>query len=314
MYKYKYLILLLAIIVLNGCSPYRNVIKMEFDDVEYPYTVKKAELTNGIKLAYIDEGKGDNTIIFIHGLGSYLKAWNKNLPSLSEKYRCIAIDLPGYGKSSKEIHPGSMDFYAAVLADFIKKLDLKNVTLAGHSMGGQISMVFSLKYPQLVTNLVLVDPAGFEEFTEGQKQWFRDVMTVPMVKNTPVQSIRANLIMNFYDMPEDAEFMVTDRIAFRDAKDFDKYCYAVTRSVNGMVDQPVINLLDRITKPTLIIFGENDNLIPNPYLTGGTTESIAKIGHEKITGSKLIMIPNCGHFAQFEKYQEVNNAITDFLK
>lgn len=256
----------------------------------------------------------ETILIFIHGLGSYLRAWDKNIPDLSKKYRCIAIDLPGYGKSSKEIHPGSMEFYADIVAQLINKLELKNVTLAGHSMGGQISMVFALKYPALVKNLVLVDPAGFETFNEGEKQWFRDVMTVNAVKLTPVQAIRSNLILNFYDMPDDAEFMVTDRVALRDAKEFEKYCYAVAKSVHGMVDQPVINLIDRIIQPTLIVFGENDNLIPNPYLHGGKTEDIAKIGNEKIKGSKLVIIPECGHFAQYEKYNEFNNAVLEFLK
>ncbi len=310
---YKYLFLFVSVLLLAACSPYKDLTKMEFDDLKYPFPVKTIQLKDA-NIAYVDEGTGDNTIIFIHGLGSYLRAWDKNIPELSKKYRCIAIDLPGYGKSSKEIHPGSMEFYADVVAQLINKLELKNVTLAGHSMGGQISMVFALKYPTLVKNLVLVDPAGFETFNEGEKQWFRDVMTVNAVKLTPVQAIRSNLILNFYDMPDDAEFMVTDRIALRDAKEFEKYCYAVAKSVHGMVDQPVINLIDRIIQPTLIVFGENDNLIPNPYLHGGKTEDIAKIGNEKIKGSKLVIIPECGHFAQYEKYNEFNNAVLEFLK
>lgn len=310
---YKYLFLFVSVLLLAACSPYKDLTKMEFDDLKYPFPVKTIQLKDA-NIAYVDEGTGDNTIIFIHGLGSYLRAWDKNIPELSKKYRCIAIDLPGYGKSSKEIHPGSMEFYADVVAQLINKLELKNVTLAGHSMGGQISMVFALKYPTLVKNLVLVDPAGFETFNEGEKQWFRDVMTVNAVKLTPVQAIRSNLILNFYDMPDDAEFMVTDRVALRDAKEFEKYCYAVAKSVHGMVDQPVINLIDRIIQPTLIVFGENDNLIPNPYLHGGKTEDIAKIGNEKIKGSKLVIIPECGHFAQYEKYNEFNNAVLEFLK
>jgi pimeloyl-ACP methyl ester carboxylesterase len=310
---YKYLFLFVSVLLLAACSPYKDLTKMEFDDLKYPFPVKTIQLKDA-NIAYVDEGTGDNTIIFIHGLGSYLRAWDKNIPELSKKYRCIAIDLPGYGKSSKEIHPGSMEFYADIVAQLINKLELKNVTLAGHSMGGQISMVLALKYPALVKNLVLVDPAGFETFNEGEKQWFRDVMTVNAVKLTPVQAIRSNLILNFYDMPDDAEFMVTDRIALRDAKEFEKYCYAVAKSVHGMVDQPVINLIDRITQPTLIVFGENDNLIPNPYLHGGKTEDIAKIGNEKIKGSKLVIIPECGHFAQYEKYNEFNNAVLEFLK
>ena len=217
---YKYLFLFVSVLLLAACSPYKDLTKMEFDDLKYPFPVKTIQLKDA-NIAYVDEGTGDNTIIFIHGLGSYLRAWDKNIPELSKKYRCIAIDLPGYGKSSKEIHPGSMEFYADVVAQLINKLELKNVTLAGHSMGGQISMVFALKYPTLVKNLVLVDPAGFETFNEGEKQWFRDVMTVNAVKLTPVQAIRSNLILNFYDMPDDAEFMVTDRIALRDAKEFE---------------------------------------------------------------------------------------------
>ncbi len=311
MYKFSFLVL--SVLLLVACSPYKDLTKMEFEDLKYPFPVKYAQLKEA-KIAYIDEGTGDKTILFIHGLGSYLRAWDKNIPELSKKYRCIAIDLPGYGKSSKELHPGTMEFYADIVAEFINKLQLKNVTLAGHSMGGQISMVFALKYPNLVKNLILVDPAGFEAFNEGEKQWFRDVMTVNAVKLTPVQTIRANLISNFYNLPDDAEFMITDRIALRDAKDFDKYCYTVAKSVHGMVDQPVINLIDRINIPTLIIFGENDNLIPNPYLHGGKTVDIAKIGHEKIKNSTLVMIPECGHFAQYEKFNEFNNAVLNFLK
>ena len=115
-------------------------------------------------------------------------------------------------------------------------------------------------------------------------------------------------------MPEDAEFMITDRIALRGAKEFDNYCYTVVRSVNGMVDQPVYDFLQSIKQETLIIFGENDNLIPNPYLNAGFTEDVADIGKERIPNSKLVMISSCGHFLQFEKPDEFNKAVLDFLK
>jgi len=311
----KVKLLLLIIIVLSSCmQPYRKLRTMEFADLQYPYPVKKVKLENNIRLAYIEEGAGTETIIFVHGLGSYLPAWNKNVAELRNHVRCLAVDLPGYGKSSKELHSGTMEFYADVLADFMDKLDLKQATIAGHSMGGQIGMVMALKYPQKVKRLVLVSPAGFELFTDGEKRWFREVMTVTAVKETPVQQLRANVVANFYNMPDDAEFMITDRIALRQAPDFEKYCYTVVKSVEGMLDQPVYHLLDKITQPCLIIFGENDNLIPNPYLHGGPTKDVGRVGDEKIPNSKLIMIPKCGHFAQFEKPEIVNQAVLDFLK
>ncbi|HCY75707.1 MAG TPA: alpha/beta hydrolase [Ignavibacteriales bacterium] len=274
----------------------------------------KLDISENTNIAFVDEGKGEQTIIFIHGLGSYLPAWKKNIEVLKNHYRCIAIDLPGYGKSSKEIHTGTMDFYADVVKLLMDKLQIKTAVIAGHSMGGQISMVMSLKYPEYVSKLILVSPAGFETFTDGQKEWFRSVMTVKGVKLTTPQQIRANLLSNFYNMPDDAEFMITDRIAMRGAKYFDNYCYTVVRSVNGMVDQPVYDFLPNIKQETLIIFGESDNLIPNPYLNPGFTEDVANIGKERIPNSNLLIIPSCGHFVQFEKPDEFNKAVLDFLK
>lgn len=308
------IITIASLIIINGCAPYGNLTKMEFDELQYPFEVHKVQLNEGRTIAYADEGSGDEVIIFIHGLGSYSPAWKKNVSELKNKFRCIAVDLPGYGKSSKEVHSGTMEFYADEIAEMMDKLNIKSANIAGHSMGGQIGIVMSLKYPDKVKRLILAAPAGFEEFTAGQKQWFRDVMTVELVKLTPTQAIRSNLISNFYNMPADAEFMITDRIAMREAKGFENYCYTVVRSVNGMVDQPVIDFLEKIDKPTLILFGENDNLIPNPYLNGGRTIDVAMKGHNRIKNSKLVMIPECGHFLQFEKQDYFNTAVIDFIK
>jgi pimeloyl-ACP methyl ester carboxylesterase len=282
-------------------------------DLNYDYPVKYAELNDGIRLAYIDEGKGSETILMIHGLGSYLPAWKKNISELSKNYRVIAVDLPGYGKSSKAPHSGLMTFYAGVIGELIQKLDLGPVNLAGHSMGGQISMVLALEKPELVKRLILVDPAGFESFTAGQKNWFKDVMTPNLVRLTTVEAIESNLASNFYRMPEDAKFMIEDRIAMRDASDFDNYCLAVARSVHGMVDEAVLEKIPQIKTPTLIFFGENDMLIPNRYLNPGFTSKIAENGAALIKGSKLVMVPKCGHFMMFEKPEVFNTETRNFI-
>lgn len=299
---------------LYACSPYKNIIKMKsMSELKYPYPVKYKDLSKDIKLAYIDEGKGKQTIIFIHGLGSYIPAWKKNIDVLKENYRCIAIDLPGYGKSSKNPHSGKMSFYAKVINEFIDSLKIEKPILAGHSMGGQIAMITAMLYPKKIAKLILFDPAGFERFTEGQKDWFRDVFTLNLVKGTSIDGIRTNLAYNFYNMPKDAEFMITDRIAMRSAHDFENYAYTVVQSVKGMVNEPVIDKLDLISQKTLIIFGANDNLIPNRYLNPGKTEKIAQYGASHIKNSTLVMIKKAGHFAMFEKSDECNKAIINFL-
>ncbi len=313
--KINIIILLLFSTLIISCSPYQNINEMKsMSELDYDYTVKYAELKNNINIAYIDEGSGSETIIFIHGLGSYLPAWKKNIPELSKQYRCIAIDLPGYGKSSKNPHNGKMSFYAKVVSEFIDNLGLENVILAGHSMGGQISMVAAMHYPDKVKKLILVDPAGFELFHPGQRLWFKDVMTPNLVRLTTVEAIETNLATNFYNMPKDAMFMIEDRIAMRTADDFENYCYAVSQSVAGMVDEPVFDKLQYIKQPTLIFFGENDNLIPNRYLNPGKTEPIARSGANEIKNSKLIMVPKCGHFMMFEKSETFNSEVANFLK
>jgi len=297
-------------------TPYRKLAKFDaMEEMFYMHAVKKVHLPkSGYDIAYTDEGKGPKTIIFIHGLGSYLQAWIKNVEVLKSDFRCISIDLPGYGKSSKQPHSGKMSFYASIIDELVKELGLNKVILAGHSMGGQISITTALLYPNLVEGLILTAPAGFEKFHKGQKQWFRDVMTLDGVRLTTTEAIQNNLASNFYRLPKDAEFMITDRISMRTASDFNAYCYAVVQSVNGMVDEPVLEYLQDIKVPTLILFGENDNLIPNRYLNPGRTADIAKQGASKISGSKLVIIPKCGHFLMFEKANIFNTEVLNFFK
>jgi pimeloyl-ACP methyl ester carboxylesterase len=244
-------------LLLSGCAFQQSIPSISsFDDIPYPYVVNKVKLDDGKEIAYMDEGNGKQVLLFIHGLGSYAPAWKKNIEGLKNDYRCIAIDLPGYGRSSKGKYEASMSAFADVVKAFIEQLEIEKVTLVGHSMGGQISIMTALAYPDLVDKLILVAPAGFETFTPGERQWFREVLTPRAVQLTSVDQIKANIAWNFHHMPEDALFMARDRIAMRDAEGFDAYCYIIPECVKGMVDEPVFEYLDRIQAPTLVFFGK----------------------------------------------------------
>jgi len=289
---------------------------MEFSDLKYPYKTKLVKLKDNLILAYADEGENKNqAVVFIHGLASYMPAWGKNIPILKNHFRCIPIDLPGYGKSSKKNYSVSMDFYADTIIDFLDKLKLEQVTLAGHSMGGHISIFTALKYPDRIGKLILVSPAGFETFKDSESQILKDFMTVDLLLNNSVEQLKQNVLINFYKMPEDAKFMIEDRIAIKDAKDFKLYSLAVVKSLHAMLDPPVFDNLKLIKQPTLVLFGENDSLIPNQELHKNlTTKLVAESGVGEINNCKLVMIPKCGHFLQFEKPNEFNRAVEEFLK
>lgn len=312
----KKLMIVLAAVCLSSCASHFNLPKVnKMEEIVYDQNpIHKQKLSENIEVAYVEVGNGSQTILFIHGLGSYLPAWKKNYSALSDQYRCIAIDLPGYGKSSKGNYEYSMTFYASVVKEFIQAKGLQNVTIAGHSMGGQIALTTALQYPEVVEKLVLSAPAGFETFNKGQRQWFKDVMTVDGVRLTTPEMIRTNLAYNFYNLPDDAQFMIDDRIAMRGAEDFNAYCYAITKGVEGMVSQPIYEFLPQIKHPVLVIYGHQDNLIPNRFLNAGFTSKIAEDGASRLPNSRLEMIDKAGHFVQFEKSDEVNALIRDFVK
>ncbi len=81
-----------------------------------------------------------------------------------------------------------------------------------------------------------------------------------------------------------------------------------------MLDEPVWDKLHKITVPTLIVAGENDNLIPNPFLHGGNTSTVMNGGKEKIKNAKLTMLPQTGHMLIVEKPKELAEEIKTFVK
>ncbi len=235
------------------------------DLVKYSLPVKSINL-NSETIAYAEEGSGEKTLLFIHGLSSTLDAWKKNIQGLKDDYRCIAVDLPGYGKSSRNSTNYSLSDYGGMLQEFIEKKDLKNVILVGHSMGGQIAMHTVLNYPEDFKKLVLIAPAGIETFTEQEATLMKASYTPVMVVNTTNEQILANYKLNFFEFPEDAQQMVDDRIRIKSAQDFPAYAEVVVNNIHAMLDEPVIDRIKEINIPVLMIWGANDMLIPNKYL------------------------------------------------
>lgn len=280
----------------------------------YPYDTQSVTVRDTIDIAYVDEGEGEQVLLFVHGLGSYLAAWNKNISVLSNQYRCIAIDLPGYGRSSKAAYPGTMSFYSSILAEMLQALNIKEVTLVGHSMGAQISLTTALQHPRLVTALVLAAPAGFEKFTEQDAQVLKSATVPKAVAAAPAEQVKFNVGQNFYEFPDDAKFMIEDRLAMASTNDFMTYCTVVSNNVRGMLAEPVFNSLGEIEKPVMVVYGANDALIPNRYLHKNlTTLEVAEAGVDALPNAQLEIIPECGHFVPFEKADNFNTIVTGFM-
>lgn len=302
-----------ALFLFTGCSGflYNEKPALEFNDIEYGYPVKKV-LTNPY-ISYIDVGKGEHTILLVHGLASNAGFWRYNIAELSKNNRVIAVDLPGYGKSQKEPYSFKMSFFADQIKRFIDELKINKIVYVGHSMGGQIGIMFAIKYPQNLEKLVLASAAGMEEFKRGEGDWLGSVLTIAGIRKQPEDGVRRNLSGNFYTWSDKWEWMVEERVRMAKASDFDDFAYAVVRSVNGMIDEPTFNKLAKIKTPTFIIYGKYDGLIPNPYLHPGFPADIFTKGAAQIKGSTIHEIDNCGHLLYIEKPDEFNREVLGFI-
>jgi pimeloyl-ACP methyl ester carboxylesterase len=300
---------LLTLALMLGCARTRGV---AFAQLQYPLATKTVKVGTA-EIAYTDVGKGEHTLVLIHGLGSYLPAWNENIEALAAEYRVIAIDLPGYGKSSKAGWSYSMEFFAKAVRGVVRQLGIERPTLVGHSMGGQIAMTYALLWPHDVQALVLSSPAGLETFEDGEAKWLAGATTPDFTCGASEEAIYVRHAQNFHRMPKAAEFMVEDRVRVIGGPDFRDYCRAVSRSVAGMLDAPVADRIPEIGVPTLVVFGKSDQLIPNPFLHGGSTEKLAKKAVQRFPDADLVMIDRAGHMAQFEQPIVWNAAVLRFL-
>ena len=282
---------------------------------DYDLPVQKIQLGNNLQLAYVEAGKG-RPLIFIHGLGGNLSHFTKNIKGLSSDYRVIAIDLPGYGHSLQEYDAGNdpLQLYAEVIAEFIKKKKLKKVALAGHSMGGQIAVIAALSHPKKIKKIILLAPAGLETFTEAEAQILINATKPEVFEKQEEAVIRFNYKQNFYQLPVDAEKLIQDRLRLKNCTGFNIYTHTVSNGVKGMLYHPVRSKLQLIKQPVLLVFGEEDALIPNKYLHPALTKKqLLEEAGKEIKKIKIIEIKEAGHLLQFEKWQEVNTAIKQFL-
>ncbi|TXF89146.1 alpha/beta hydrolase [Neolewinella aurantiaca] len=310
----QYLTLFPIILLLTSCATAQNPATVT--TWNYPFNVHYAEVNDSVRLAYVDEGTGPETLLFLHGLGSNLQAWQKTIAGLSNDYRCIALDLPGYGKSSQGDYAFGMSFFANQVAAFIESLGLKEVTLVGHSMGGQVAITLALQQPKYLKQLVLAAPAGLETFSAENRVFFATYVQPHIVRAATEAQIEANFAMNFYDMPEDARFMVEDRLEMReDSQAYHYYSEMIPRCVLGMLDEPVADRLAALDLPTLLIFGYEDQLIPNKLLHPElSVEAVGEFGQQSIQGSKLVFLNEAGHFVQWDQAQAFNNEVRAFIE
>lgn len=327
-----HLIPALMLLTLGACTPsYLHKPALRFADLPYAgpsgqawpvktFTVPAGQfgLRQDATLRYVElNPQGAQTLVFMHGLGSYLKFWRGQLDAYAAQgYRVIAADMLGYGKSDKPAgFPYTMEAMGDVLRLLLAELKVEHPVLIGHSMGGQTALSLAIRYPEWPRAVVLAAPAGFEPFGPREQQWFRDVMTVNLIRGADEEAIWGSVRKaNFNRWRDDLLWLIEERVRLAKTPEFPEYAYAQVKSIHGLAANDFVRTnLGAIKAPTIIIHGDMDRLIPNPFLHGGTTREIMARGHQGIAGSALVTLAGCGHSVQLDCPAEFNAALDGFL-
>ena len=181
-------------------------------------------------------------------------------------------------------------------------------------MGGQIAMIAGLANPKLIQKLILINPAGLETFTEAERNIFLNFTTPAFFKNQDEATIRKNFANNFYAQPAETENLIQYRLRLKKCESFDNYCEVLVNGVKGMLAYPVKNDLTQIQQHVLLVFGENDQLIPNRALHPNITyKDVVDVATENIKKLKIKIISKAGHMLPFEQPGQLNIAIKNFI-
>jgi len=261
-------------------------------------------------LAYSDTNSAKPTLLFIHGLGLNKNIWNSTIQLLSPHFRCIAIDLPGHGESRATSASGRMSDYAASVREFITKMNLHDLTLVGHSMGGQIAIILSLQMSATVTKLILVATAGIESFTkeEGEKlkNGTRAIYANPLTDELLERTF-------FHARPEIKSLLMQEHLVQK-RENFKKLSALITSSVEGMLDEPVVDYLDKIAQPVLCIYGQLDAAIPNRWLhPQQSVQDILQVASSKFSTCATVLFPFSGHYLPVDQAETLSEEILRFV-
>jgi pimeloyl-ACP methyl ester carboxylesterase len=243
---------------------------------------------NGVKINYVFEGTGFETIIFIHGLGESLESWRHQINFFSKKFKVIALDLRGHGKSSipkKKIEIGD---FAEDVKGLLDHLGIKKAHFCGLSMGALVLFEMYKRYPDYFLSMILV--AARHKFPPAQTAVLEGMSMEIIGAEVATFALAANA-------PEQLKEEVAKMIAGTK-----KDAYIQSAEATSMLDYS--ELLPKIKVPTLIIVGELDIVTP---------VSSAEIINKSIQGSILQIIPGVGHLPNREASEKFNNLLDEFL-
>ena len=252
---------------------------------------------DGNSIRYIEEGTSKENLLLIHGLGASAERWEHVIPQFAKNYRVLVPDLIGFGLSDKPVVDYTTDYLSAFIRKFLKKLNIDSVSIIGSSLGGQIGAEFTYQNNSMVDKLVLISPSGIMKHSTPALDAY------VMAALYPSDSSASNafqIMSGSKNIDKKTIKGFVQRMKLPNAK------MAFMSTLLGLKDAEIISeKLVSIKSPTLIIWGENDPIIPIKYAQSFVSE---------IDDCRFVKMENCGHTPYVESPDKFYKIVFDFLK
>jgi pimeloyl-ACP methyl ester carboxylesterase len=250
-------------------------------------------------------------VVFLHGLSGCWQNWLEQLPDFARDHRVIAIDLPGFGASPLPARAISVSGYAQMLAELLDALDVPRATIVGNSMGGFVGCEMAIRFPARVERLVLVASAGLSlrhmrhERRRGPRARIENLLFFGLGRlaqrtNLVVRSrrLRRALLLLIVAHPERLSgALVAEQAHGAGKPGFDG-------ALDAMTTYPIRDRLGEIGSPTLIIWGQEDRLVP--VRDASEFEWL-------IRDARKVVYPDAGHMVMLEQPARFNADVRAFI-
>jgi pimeloyl-ACP methyl ester carboxylesterase len=264
---------------------------------------------DGMDVHYRDEGNVSDTLplVLIHGTGSSLHTFDEWVAALKNDKRVVRMDIPAFGLTGPfPDRDYALSHYVVFIEHFLQVKGIKRCILGGNSLGGQIAWYFTAKNPDIVEKLILIDALGYTldpksvpiAFTLAQKPVINKLITFI----TP-RFLAQSSVENVYDNKTKVSESLVDRYFELTLREGNRQ--ALVDRMDVTMDTSGVFLIKNIQTPTLVLWGENDMLVPvlNAYLF-----------HNDLPNDTLVIFKNVGHVPMEESPKESLEAVLTFLR
>jgi pimeloyl-ACP methyl ester carboxylesterase len=251
-------------------------------------------------------------IVFVHGLSGSWPNWLEQLPVFARDHRVITMDLPGFGHSPMPTETITISLYARILDGLLETLQVSAATLVGNSMGGFVSTELAIAFPQRVERLVLISAAGISTYrhrhVERIEPYLRRVAPM-LAAYTGWTAARSDWMSRRPGLRNLSLGFVTRHpsrlpapLAAEQIRGAGKPGFM--QALRANIDYPIRERLPEIACPTLIVWGDEDKVIP---------VSDASVFEELIPDSRKVIFEDTGHMAMLERPAAFNELLARFM-